>query len=174
MGEAMPAAPIIVTADLGPADFAWLDRLRRTHFPAARNVVPAHVTLFHHLPPSLLPELDSRLLAETRSVPRPAATIGEPLLLDRGVALRVRSEELMAIRERLAEAFDHALIPQDAAPWRPHVTIQNKVDLLSARRLHAELVPVFERSRCLDIAALATFYYRGGPWEPIARYRFAR
>lgn len=102
MSEVIAAAPIIVTAEFGPADFAWLDRLRRIHFPAARNVVPAHITLFHHLPPSLLPELDSRLAAETRSAPRPAATIGEPLLLDRGVALRVRSDELMAIRERLA------------------------------------------------------------------------
>jgi len=174
MGEAMSAAPIIVTADIGPADFAWLDRLRRTHFPTARNVVPAHITLFHHLPPSLLPELDSRLTAETRSAPRPAATIGEPLLLDRGVALRVRSDELMAIRERLAEAFHHALIPQDAAAWRPHVTLQNKVDLLLARRFHAELVPAFAQPRWLDVAGLATFYYRGGPWEPIARYRFAR
>ena len=174
MGEAMPAAPIIVTADLGPSDFAWLDRLRRTHFPAARNVLPAHITLFHHLPPSLLPELDSRLLAETRAARRPAATIGEPTLLERGVALRVHSEELMEIRERLAEAFDHILIPQDAAPWRPHVTIQNKVDTLSARRLHAELMSAFAQPRWLDVAGLATFYYRGGPWEPIARYRFGR
>ena len=169
----MPAAPIIVTADLGPADFAWLDRLRRTHFPGERNLVPAHLTLFHHLPPSLLGELGSRLLAETRVARRPAATIGEPMLLERGVALRVQSDELMVIRERLAEAFENALIPEDAAPWRPHVTIQNKVDPLIARRLHAELASTFGRPRWLDIAGLAIFYYRGGPWEPIARYRFA-
>lgn len=170
----MAAAPIIVTADFGPADFAWLDRMRRTHFPVERNVAPAHLTLFQHLPPSLLGELDSRLLAETRTAPRPAATIGWPMLLEQGVALRVVSDQLMAIRERLAEAFENALIPQDAAPWRPHVTIQNKVDPLSARRLHAELMSVLGPSRRLDIAGLATFYYRGGPWEPIARYRFSR
>ena len=173
MEEATPAAPIIVTAELGPADFAWLDRLRRTHFPPERNRVPAHLTLFHHLPPSLLPDLDARLRAVTRTSRRPAATIGEPLLFDRGVALRVRSDELTTIRESLADAFKRALIPQDAAPWRPHVTIQNKIDPLSARRLHAQLVAAFGKPRPLDVMGLATFAYRGGPWEPIARYRFS-
>jgi hypothetical protein len=167
------AAPIIVVADLGAQDFAWLDRLRRTHFPPDRNVVPAHLTLFHHLPPSLLPELDSRLRAETRQIRRPAALIGDPQFLGGGVALRVRSEELIAIRARLSEAFDGLLTPQDAAGWRPHVTVQNKVESGVARRLHGDLLGRFEQLKPLDIAGLATFYYRGGPWEPIARYRFA-
>ena len=173
MGDTARSAPIIVAADLGAADFAWLDRLRREHFPPDRNVVPAHITVFHHLAPSLLAELDSRLRAEMRTAPRPVATIGEPLLLARGVALRVRSEGLVAIRERLADAFDGLLTPQDAAAWRPHVTIQNKVDPAAAGRLHAELTQAFPRARPLDVVGLATFYYRDGPWEPVARYRFA-
>jgi hypothetical protein len=167
------AAPIIVAADLGAKDFAWLDRLRRTHFPPDRNVVPAHLTLFHHLPPSLLPELDSRLRAETRQIRRPAALIGEPQLLGRGVALRIRSEALIAIRARLGEVFNDLLTPQDAAGWRPHVTVQNKVEVDVARRLHGDLLRQFEQPKPLEITGLATFYYRGGPWEPIARYRFA-
>ncbi|RZL99804.1 MAG: 2'-5' RNA ligase family protein, partial [Sphingomonas sp.] len=47
------AAPIIVTAVFGAEDFAWADGLRRAHFPPDRNIVPAHLTLFHHLAPSL-------------------------------------------------------------------------------------------------------------------------
>ncbi len=31
------AGALIVTAELGPPDLAWLDRLRRTHYPAERN-----------------------------------------------------------------------------------------------------------------------------------------
>ena len=47
------AGPLIVTAELGPADFAWLDAQRRAHFPPERNQLAAHLTMFHALPPSL-------------------------------------------------------------------------------------------------------------------------
>jgi hypothetical protein len=165
-------APVIVAAELGAADFAWLDRLRREHFPAERNILPAHLTLFHHLPPSLLSELDPRLRAEMRGAAPPDATIGEPMLLGRGVALRVRSDALEALREELADAFTGSLIPQDAAPWRPHVTIQNKADPQNARQLHGALTTAFPRPRPLVVTGIATYFYRGGPWEPIRRYRF--
>ncbi|WP_019833436.1 2'-5' RNA ligase family protein [Sphingomonas sp. PR090111-T3T-6A] len=166
------AAPVIVAAELGAADFAWLDRLRREHFPSERNVLPAHLTLFHHLPPSLLPELDARLRSEMRLRARPAATIGEAMLFGRGVALRVRSTALEALREELAEAFAGSLIPQDAIPWRPHVTIQNKADPDAARQLHNALKRDFSWPRPLAVTGIATHYYRDGPWEPIRRYRF--
>jgi hypothetical protein len=171
LNERRPA-PIIVLADFGSADFAWLDGLRRAHFPADRNVVPAHLALFHHLPPSLLDELESRLRAETRAVPCPVATIGEPILFGRGVALRVRGAALEAIRDRQAEAFERMLTPQDAAPWRPHVTIQNKADPTVARRLHADLTASHGRPRPLRITGLITVFYRDGGWEPINRHRF--
>ena len=51
------AGALIVTAELGPADLAWLDRLRRTYYPAERNQLPAHLTMFHALPPSAEGEL---------------------------------------------------------------------------------------------------------------------
>jgi len=35
------ASPLIVTADFAPDDFAWLEGLRRRHYPAERNRVPA-------------------------------------------------------------------------------------------------------------------------------------
>ena len=44
------AAPLIITAALDEGGFDWFDDLRRAHFPAHRNVVPAHLTLFHALP----------------------------------------------------------------------------------------------------------------------------
>ena len=166
-------APIIVAAEFGTADFAWLDGLRRAHFPPERNKIAAHLTLFHHLPPSLLGELDTRLKAATRNVARPAATIGEPMLLGGGVALRVRSDALVRLRADLADAFADMLIPQDRAGWRPHVTIQNKVAPTVARTLHAVLSADPAIARPLQLSGIAIHYYRGGPWEPIARYRFA-
>lgn len=167
----MSAAPIIVTALFGERDFTWLDGLRRAHFPAERNQVPAHLTLFHHLPPSLLPELHQRLSAEAMAG-RPAAMIGEPILLGQGVALRVHSEGLADMRARLADLFSGLLTPQDAAGWRPHVTIQNKVPPAQARLLHQRLSKEMAWPRPLILSGLATWRYLGGPWEPAERHRF--
>ena len=43
-------APLILTLALDAATQSWLESMRRAHFPPARNLVPAHVTLFHALP----------------------------------------------------------------------------------------------------------------------------
>ncbi len=156
-------APLIVTALMGAADFAWADGLRRAHFPPARNQVPAHITLFHHLPPSLLPELGARL-KQACAGPPPAARIADILNLGQGVAFRVESAGLLAIRDDLAEAFAGLLTPQDRANPRLHITVQNKVGAGEARVLAVALRADF-RPRPLAIAGLAVWHYRGGPWE---------
>ena len=166
----MPRAPIIVSALFGPADFAWLDGLRRAHFPPERNQVPAHLTLFHHLAPSIEPELKQRLSAVTRTA-RPSAVASGVISLGRGVAIRIDSPQLSAIREDLASAFAGLLLPQDAAGWRPHVTVQNKVPPEVARGLHATLARDFI-PRPIVITGLAAWWYRGGLWEPIFRRPF--
>lgn len=166
------AAPIIVTALLGDADFAQLNALRRQHFPPERNQLDAHLTMFHHLPPSLEPELRDRLAAETRGVRAPAARLASVMNLGGGTAFRIDSDGLAAIRARLAEAFAGLLTPQDQAGWRAHVTIQNKVPGAAAKALQAELAKSFA-PRPLIIAGLASWRYLGGPWELISRHRFA-
>jgi hypothetical protein len=166
------AAPIIVAAMFGGSDLAMLDALRRAHFPPERNQLAAHLTLFHHLAPSLAGELDRRLRAAVRDVPAPRAQMAGLINLGGGVAIRVDSPNLAAIRTQLAEAFATMLTPQDAAGWRPHVTIQNKVSATTARETLAMLAAGF-RPRPLAIVGLASYHYRGGPWELIARYRFA-
>ena len=55
------AGALIVTAEIGRDDFAWLNGLRAMHYPTERNRVPAHLTIFHALPPSAEPEIRSRL-----------------------------------------------------------------------------------------------------------------
>lgn len=166
-------APIIVTALLGPADFAWADGLRRAHFPEDRNQLPAHLTLFHHLPPSAIDPLKRLLATETRATPQPAARVARLIPLGRGVALGIECAALTAIRARIAEAMTGLLMPQDQAGWRPHVTIQNKVTPSEARALLQLLQKAFV-PRPIEIAGLAAWWYRGGPWEPIAEYRFSR
>lgn len=164
--------PIIVTALFGPGDFVWLDELRRRHYPAGRNRVPAHLTLFHHLAPDLAAELRQRLTAATRGQPAPRAWIAGVLDMGGGVALRVESPDLEVIRGDLAEAFGAMLIPQDRASWRPHITIQNKVAPAEGRLFCTQLTAEIPR-RPLVIKGLAAWHYRGGPWEPLTRHMFA-
>ena len=167
-----PLAPVIVSALFGRADQAWFDGLRRQHFPPERNQLDAHLTLFHHLPPSCAPELKQRLAAATRGVPAPRARAAGLMSLGRGVAFRIEAPALVAIRAELARAFAGLLTPQDAGGWRPHVTIQNKVAPAVAKLLLAELGRDF-RPRDVEIAGLAAWWYRGGPWEPLSRHMFA-
>ena len=164
------SAPLIVTALFGDGDNGWLQELRRSHYPAERNQVPAHLTLFHHLPPSAASEIDRRL-ALYAATAAPRARIGGVIDLGGGTALRVDSEELEDIRQDLADALRGLLTPQDMAPWRPHVTIQNKVEPREAKRLQQQLKAGFE-PRPLAIRGLARWHYLGGPWEKAKAYTF--
>lgn len=159
----MPLAPIIVTAQMGAADQAWADRLRAAHYPPERNRLAAHITLFHHLPPSLLPEIADRLRVIVRD-PLPEAWLADVMSLGNGVAFRIESPALIAMRGGLSEAFHGLLTPQDSATPRFHITVQNKVDARIARALLGKLAAEFA-PRPLAIAGLAAWHYRGGPWE---------
>jgi hypothetical protein len=159
-----------VTALFGDGDNGWLQELRRSHYPTERNRVPAHLTLFHHLPPSVLAELGRRL-SEYAATPAPGATIAGIIDLGGGTALRVESEGLEDIRHDLALAMQGLLTPQDRAPWRPHVTVQNKVEPREAKALQARLRAGFER-RPLAIKGLAVWRYLDGPWEAVKSWTF--
>ena len=165
-------APIIVTSLFGPADTAFFDDLRARHFPPERNQLKAHLTMFHHLMPSLEAELKQRLARATKGMRAPDARIAGLMSLGGGVAYRIDSAGLEDIRDDLAEAFAPLLTPQDRAGWRPHVTVQNKVEPAVAKALQAELERDF-RPRAAKIAGLASWWYRGGPWEPLSRHMFA-
>lgn len=141
--------------------------------PPSGTGCPRILTLFHHLPPSLLGEVKRLLSAEARMTMQPTARVSRLLPLGRGVALAVESPGLVAIRARLAEALAGSLTPQDRGGWRPHITIQNKASPSEARALLQALQKDFE-PQPLGIAGLAMYWYRGGPWEPIASYRFNR
>jgi hypothetical protein len=164
-------APIIITADMGKTDQAWANGLRRAHYPAERNFVDAHITLFRHLPPSHLPEIKSRLAGLVKDYPAPAAYLCDVMLLGKAVAFRVDSPELLAMRDELADSFRGLLIPQDQAIPKLHMTILNKVESPVAKALHTQLLETF-RTRPLAISGLSAFYYRNGPWEHIGRWAF--
>lgn len=164
------AGALIVTAEIGASDFAWLDRLRRAHFPPERNHLPAHLTMFHALPPSSEPEVRSALV-RLAAEPAPRASIEGLMDLGGGVAFRVVSDDLDRIRGELAQNFHGMLSAQDSGGWRPHVTVQNKVPPKQSRALLIELQRTF-RPRRLEIIGLGLHRYLDGPWEKLAIYSF--
>ena len=164
-------APIIVTALMGPEDFAWANGLRQRHFPPERNYLDAHVTLFHHLPPSCAREVEQALARLAADYPPPRAQLSEVMHLGKGVAYKIDSPDLLAMRDDLADRFHGMLTPQDQARPRLHVTVQNKVTPAESKELFAQLKEGFE-PRPFAITGLGSFYYRGGPWEKIGRHSF--
>ena len=164
------AGALIVTAEIGPADLAWLDQLRRAHYPADCNRVPAHLTIFHALPPSAEAEVRSTLTRLAADRP-PRASIQGVMDLGGGVAFRVESVDLDRMRRELVDHFHGLLGAQDAGGWRPHVTIQNKVAPKESRALIGRLQAGF-RPRPLAIGGLGLHRYLGGPWERLAAYPF--
>ena len=164
------AGALIVTAEIGPEDLAWLDRLRRAHYPPERNQLPAHLTMYHALPPSAEIELRSRLSRMAAARP-PVARIEGLMDLGGGVAFRVASNGLDRIREELSHDLSGLLGAQDSGGWRPHVTIQNKVAPKVARALIADLERGFS-PRPLSITGIGLHRYLGGPWERLAIYPF--
>ncbi len=163
------AYPIIVTAALPPAIFGPADTLRRAHFPPERNVLSAHLTLFHALPPSIEGELRALIADLAAHHAPPRARLAGIVSLGRGTAIAVESDALMELREIIADRFDGCLTAQDQNRPRFHITIQNKVSPHDARALQAQLTPDFQ-PKDFAIPALEAHYYRGGPWEEAGRW----
>ena len=164
------AGPLIVTAELGPEDFSWLNDLRRRHYPVDRNRLLAHLTMFHALPPSAEQEA-RQLLAGLAARPAPRAFIAGLMDLGGGVAFRIGSEELDIVRAEIADRLSGLLTAQDRAGWSAHLTIQNKVPPREAKALIQALGSQFDR-RPVRIAGLGLQRYLGGPWQTLRTYSF--
>jgi hypothetical protein len=165
------AGPLTVTAEL-PGDIqAWAERLRRAHYPAERNQVAAHVTLFRALPPSCEDMLREALAAAARTHPPLPARLDGTIPLGQGTAIGIVSPPVQALRAELADRLRGLLTPQDSAAPRLHVTIQNKVSEREARALQSELAGTLQ-PRDFRFAGLALHRYRDGPWAFVKRWSF--
>jgi|SRR4051812_40380682 hypothetical protein len=84
----------ILTAEMDPESFAWLDRLRQQHFPPERNLLSAHLTMFHRLSSAQTARLDD---FDVPDGPVPIL-LGAPILL--GSVRPVRVEHRCVLRQR--------------------------------------------------------------------------
>jgi hypothetical protein len=164
-------APLILTLAFDEPTFARFDGERRRHFPEALNRIPAHATLFHHLPGDRERGVIEAITALARAVPPPEVAVTGLRFTGRGVAYVLDSGGLATFRARLAKGFEPFLTAQDRQGWRPHVTVQNKVAPDVARALHADLSAGFAPFHFTAPATLL-WRYLGGPWAPVARLPF--
>jgi 2'-5' RNA ligase len=164
------ASPLVVTALLDPTTQRRFDEERRRLFPAGRTQVNAHVTLFHAVPGGRLDAVRDALEAERYGEP-PSVRVAGVRSLGRGAAYVLDSPGLSAVRSRLAEAWWPWLTPQDRQPFRPHVTVQNKVDPATAGSTVAALTDAFV-PHTTTCEGLGLWRYVGGPWEAEATFWF--
>lgn len=165
-------APLIVTAHLDAASFAILDGLRRRHFPAKLNKIPAHVSLFHKLPGEELAAVSAAIdivCGDCESFDLEPTGLRS---LGGGVAIEYAAPELARLRGRLADGWLAWLTAQDRQGFKPHVTIQNKERPGTARALLAAMRDDCEPPVC-RVEGIDLWRYLDGPWEKIATFDFA-
>ena len=166
-------APLILTLGMDGDSFARLDALRRAHFPPERNFLPAHLTLFHHLPGDDPASIAAGLREVQAGRSRPLLRATGLRFLGKGVAYGFDAPALAEVRAALAARWAAYLTPQDRQPFRPHVTIQNKAAPAEARALLERLEAGFEPFRMLG-ESLLLWRYLGGPWQPLGEFPFER
>lgn len=164
-------SPLIVTLRLDQQSFVRFNSERERHFPPSRNLVPAHLTMFHHLPGDHCSEIAGQLASVAGRTGPLKLSIPSLRFLGNGVAYNVSGSELIDVREMIARRWSAHLTPQDAQAFRPHVTIQNKVPADAAKALYRRLSEAFEP---FDVTgtALQLWRYRGGPWEAAGEFGF--
>jgi hypothetical protein len=162
--------PFILTAALPPDLVGFAEGLRRAHYPAEKNHLHAHVTLFHAFAPSLLEELRDFLPTVAREFAAPEGSVKGVMDLGKGTAIALEAPQLLDLRALIAEHFHGSLTSQDLHEPRPHITIQNKVTKDEARALQAALAPdlaAWIAKGRFTFPALELWHYRGGPWEQV-------
>ena len=163
--------PIILTATMEASAQSFFDERRERYFPAERNWLSAHITLFHALPSECRLHLSAILARQTALTPVIVASVTKLRNLGSGVAYVVQSEALAVFRGTLAQEFENWLTPQDRQNFSPHVTVQNKATRAEARLAEAILGAEFSPFK-LSIAGVSVWRYAGGPWVHDADHSF--
>ncbi len=151
--------------------FQHFESLRQAYFPPHRNQVPAHISLFHHLPGEEFPGIAAELARVSQDYPPFPVRISGLRFAGRGVAYLLESERASELHGRLSQAWKEWLIPQDRQRFAPHITVQNKADPAQVRALYDELQRSFLP---ISITAIGVdlWRYLNGPWEPVRTFNF--
>lgn len=167
----MSTSALIVTLQLDKVSALHFDQIRQQYFPQNLNFLSAHITLFHHLPGKELKAINGNLEEIAKNCAHMDVRVTGLRSLGRGVAFRLESPPLVALRSRLVQQWLPWLTPQDLQRFQPHITVQNKVHPEEARRTLALLSATFT-PHTVRGTGLELWRYAGGPWEHVAEFLF--
>lgn len=156
-------APIIITARIEEADLLPFDALRSRHFPAKRNFLRAHLTMFHKLPSEDLENIQKHVFNSAARRKHILAKVSAVRHLGAGTAFTITSPDLVEIRSSLRAQLLPSLGPQDLQTWQPHITVQNGVSHTQADVLFEMLSEDFVPCE-IRIIGIDLWQYLEGPW----------
>lgn len=167
--EPSSSKPLIATLAISPSAQSYFNQLRRQHFPAKRNYLDAHLTLFHALPdqPRIVEDLEK--LAKNQ---QPFDVTAQAIIsLGNGTAFKIISPELPLLHQKLQKSWFEFLTNQDRQKRNFHITIQNKVESADAKKLQADMAQSFEPFS-FTIHGIQLWRYLDGPWQYLTRFDF--
>jgi 2'-5' RNA ligase len=163
--------PLILTLAIEEEAFHFFNELRKKYFPASRNFIDAHLTLFHALTNN--EATISTIIESVKGVNAFSIAFTEPISIGKGVAYKVESKELLQLHKTLQSKWLEELSPQDKQKLWPHITVQNKVQPHEAKELLLELKNNFTPFKAAA-EGLQLWEYLNGPWKFIERFDFAK
>lgn len=164
-------APLILTVKLDTDSFAFFDALRQKHFPAERNFLAAHITMFHNLPGHQKEKIEADLIELCDQLESFPLHFPKLRFLGKGAAFEIESNELNDLREELKIRWNEWLTNQDRQKFKPHITVQNKVAPEIARSLFNELSADWSPRTGAGIG-LQLWHYLNGPWKLAEEFLF--
>jgi hypothetical protein len=167
----MKTYPAILSLKLNTEAFEYFNGLRKTYFPTDRNFIDAHLTLFHHLPQKdeLLDDL--KQIAMSQSIM--SLQVQQVVFIGNGVAFKIENKQLHYLHKQMQKQWWSYLTAQDQQGLWPHVTIQNKVPAVEAKKLQEELSRNFQSFEAFGIG-LDLWEYHNGPWRHVQTFLFTQ
>ncbi len=166
----MSENPVILTLKINEEATAYFTDLRTQYFPAERNYLEAHLTLFHHLPGNETTIFEVVKTACSQQKPMPLQ-VSQVVSIGAGVAFKLECDALKKLHKNLQQQWQQWLTPQDKQALWPHITIQNKVDRQTALQTQQSLNINFEPFEIQGLG-LSLWEYLGGPWKLIETFDF--
>jgi len=157
----------VLTVTIDAESQAFFDDLRLRYFPKERNLLKAHLTLFHKLPDS------EEILGVLERIHQQSfvADIAGLKSIGNGLAYFFESEQLLVLHRGLQSLFRVHLTAQDKQKIRPHITIQNKVTPQEVKVALETLRNMFTPAQ-IKITGLDLWHYMGGPWKHYKHFTF--
>ncbi|KUI60737.1 hypothetical protein VP1G_07940 [Cytospora mali] len=165
----------VLTLGTAPSLHKPVNALREKHFPAHLNRTPAHLTMFHALPGSYLPSIITAIEKECQDLGPFELATGSLFRMRRGFGITVGpgQETARLLHEAFQKLWTDFLSEQDRKPWRPHWTIQNKVnDPAVVEGTMKDVEEGFRGAEGMAEGCVLWRYEEGGRWRLERMFEF--